>query len=247
MGTAAGFFDLTGLPAKADAAGFVLVGPEGSGTRQTWNAGNCCGAAVRDQVDDVGFIRSLVQALSAEVCVDPDRVFATGHSNGAMMSHRLACEAADLIAAIAPAAGGLENLDRSTDPPTELFACNPTRPVPVMHLHGMADECVPFTGGTGAGASASQFAPITEVIELRSSANGCSATTTATYDHGDVACNTHDGCQSGADVTLCLVTGGGHIWPGASRYPSQARCGGSQTADIIATDAIWDFFVAHPR
>jgi hypothetical protein len=97
----------SGMNAKADAEGFILVYP--AGVQSSWNAGACCGAAIDQNIDDVGFVRALVAQLSATLCIDERRIYATGMSNGGFMSHRLACEA-----------HGLESLRsprRHRDPP----------------------------------------------------------------------------------------------------------------------------------
>ena len=100
------------MAAKADAAGFILVYPRGTGFPLGFDGGgNCCGDAAHDRVDDVLFTRAMLNALEANLCVNPARVYATGMSNGGFMSHRLACELSDRIAAIAPVAG-VEHDDR---------------------------------------------------------------------------------------------------------------------------------------
>ena len=126
---------------KSDSAGFVLIEPEGTpalpltqpGTLDVFNAGNCCEQAEQknSNIDDVGFVSAILDAIGKETCIDTRRVFATGLSNGAMLSHRLACQLSDKIAAIAAVSGGLGNRDYDTvGGPTTLFPCTPTRPVP---------------------------------------------------------------------------------------------------------------------
>src|SRR5260221_1912764 len=88
--------------AKSDTEGFIAVHPEGTGVPKSWNAGYCCSPANSSGVDDVAFIRALIDQLAAELCVDPARVYATGLSNGGFLSHRLACELADKIAPVRP-------------------------------------------------------------------------------------------------------------------------------------------------
>lgn len=106
----------SGMSTIADREGFIAVYPDGTGGVRTWNGGACCNPAARDGVDDVGFVDALLDHLESELCVDPARVFSSGMSNGAILSHRLACELSERIAAIAPVAGtiGVE--------------CAPTRP-----------------------------------------------------------------------------------------------------------------------
>jgi polyhydroxybutyrate depolymerase len=217
--------DMTRLPAKSDAAGFISVTPDGTGSLRGWNAGACCGTPAQTGLDDVGFVNLLLDQLEARLCVDTRRVFATGFSNGGFLSHRLACEASTRIAAIAPVAGMMGIDD-----------CNPTRAVPVLHFHGTADTIVPYAGG---GASGFRSAADTDAgWAMR---NGCDAATIETFARGDSRCVSHAGCDGGSEVTLCTITGGGHTWPGGGYFP-----GGHITTDLSATDAMWAFFAAHP-
>lgn len=208
---------------KADAEGFIAVHPEGVGA--TWNGGLCCGEAMSEDVDDVGFVRALLDRLAAELCVDEDRVFATGLSNGGFMSHRLACELADRIAAVAPVAG-----------PNGTLPCEPSRPVPVLHFHGTDDRIVPYDGFAG------QLA-VRPTMTDWAERNGCGSTSRVYLERGDVTCEEWTGCDAGATVRLCTIEGGGHQWPGGTSIPFL----GNNTNDISATDAMWDFFTAHPR
>jgi polyhydroxybutyrate depolymerase len=210
--------------AKSDAAGFVAVHAEG--VASSWNAGACCATAKDQDVDDVGFVNALLDDLSAKLCVDTKRVYSTGLSNGGFLSYRLACESANRIAAIAPVAGVMG-----------VATCNPSRPVPVLHFHGTSDGVVPYGGSAGFG-----FPPVTDTIAGWVSRDQCTGMPKETYSKGDVRCETHDTCGGGAEVTLCSVNGGGHTWPGAISVPGL----GKTTQDIVATDAIWDFFVKHP-
>lgn len=213
--------------AKSDSAGFIAVHPDGHHSPRGWNAGVCCGSAASSGENDTAWLMSVLDQLEAKLCVDPDRVFATGLSNGAFMSHRLACEAADRIAAIAPVAGVVGT-------PT----CTPSRPVPVFHVHGTSDPVIPFGGGGFNGNE-----PVATTINRWVANNHCTTTTTS-YQHGDATCVTHGGCTDGADVTLCTIDGGGHQWPGGDSIGSFS---GKLSNDLVATDAMWTFFSAHPR
>ena len=141
-GSAQGFQKYAGLDAVADREGFVVVYPDGSGRLGrrllTWNAGGCCGSAREDRVDDVGFTIRLLGDLARDLPLDRTRVYATGHSNGAMMAYRLAAEAAERIAAIAPVAGAMQ-----------LASFAPARPMPVLHVHSVDDPRALYLGGLG--------------------------------------------------------------------------------------------------
>jgi polyhydroxybutyrate depolymerase len=208
----------TGMAAKAESAGFITAA--GEGIDHSWNAGEaCCNPAHRQGIDDVQFARDMVTAISAEYCIDPRRIFATGMSNGGFMSNRLACDAADLFAAVAPVASFLG-----------LVGCAPSRPIPIMMFNGTDDPLVPYTGCQGG------FRRWTEL-------NGCSGAMDVTFENGDSRCESAKDCAASASTTLCTITGGGHTWPGSS-IPLPRL--GNTTQDLNATDAMWDFFVAHP-
>lgn len=229
-----------GLVDKADRAGFIAVFPNGTGALRaegslaTWHAGDCCGRARDDGVDDVGFVRALVAELRRRLPVDAARLHATGMSNGGMMAHRLACEAADLFASVAAVAG--------TDNTT---ACTPSRPIPVLHIHALDDTHVLYGGGAGPDAfrdpsKVTDFTSVPETIRRWTQRNACSAPPQRVLTVPGAWCERHDGCRGGARVQLCVTEIGGHSWPGASAHrrgkppPSQA---------LSANDVMWDFFV----
>lgn len=239
------------LRPTAEKHGFILVRPEGydgSGLGfRTWNAGACCGGAVEAGVDHVAAVRAILDLVEREWRIDADRVYATGHSNGGMLSYRLACELGDRIAAIAPNAAALVDTDLGAIPPRQLFACSPPRPVPVMHMHGEADTCVPMAGGLSTGLDSSIRPPVAEGIARFVAINHAATTPRVSYQRDDVTCLTYDGEQD-ADVVLCTAKGGGHAWPGAAyALRTMLNCGGRAITGMDANEAIWDFFMAHPR
>ena len=200
----------------ADRDGVLVVYPEGIGN--SWNAGSCCGTASAQDVDDLQFVAVLLDELETRLCVDTDRVYATGLSNGGHMAHHLGCDLSARIAAIAPVAGLM--LDSS---------CDPSRPVPVFDVHGDRDRIV-------------SYSLVASSIEFWKEHNACTSTQT-TFRNGDATCVTHGDCADGADVVLCTIAGGGHQWPGGNAILGL----GDKSDDLIATDAMWSFFVAHPR
>jgi polyhydroxybutyrate depolymerase len=230
-----------GLNAKADAAGFLAVYPDGTGSRSEylWNGGHCCGSAVRDQVDDVAFVAALLDDLAGTHAVDPKRVFATGMSNGAIMAYRLAAELSDRISAIAPVAGSLG-----------VEVSRPVRPVSVLHVHGTRDEYVPFAGGRGPRTIFPADHPsAAESIGAWVTANGCAAEPTVDVladgrDGLKVTRRTHGGGREGSEVALVVVEGGGHTWPGRK---SPAKALGPSTLAVSANDLMWEFFQRHGR
>jgi polyhydroxybutyrate depolymerase len=215
---------LSKMNAKSDAKGFLAIYPEGLDS--SWNAGACCGRSASDAVDDVGFLTALLDRAEAELCVDRRRVFATGMSNGAFLSHRLACELSSRIAAVAPVAG-------VNGMPT----CKPSRPVPVFHTHGTLDGLVPYLGSPALG-----FISVNRSFEEWAARNGCTGDPVETFQKDEASCQTYATCTGGAEVTLCTVRGGGHTWPGGMPVPAL----GFTSNAISATDRMWDFFVKHP-
>ncbi len=221
---------LTRMGDAAEERGFIVAYPQGVAT--SWNAGDCCGTAWVDGVDDVGFVRAVLDRLESEWCIDPRRVFATGMSNGGFFSHRLACELSDRVAAIAPVAGVLG-----------VDACRPPREVPVFHFHGTDDLLVPYEGGTpvvhelGAGVV---FRSVTDTLSHWAAHNRCEGEPIATMHEGDVTCVEWTGCE--AVTRLCTVDGGGHTWPGGLPIVFL----GHTTTHLDATSAMLDFFEANP-
>jgi polyhydroxybutyrate depolymerase len=220
----------------ADREGFITVYPEGTGTLATWNGGICCGRAVQDDVDDISFVRSLLDHLESTLCIDRKRVFSTGMSNGAILSHRLACELLDRISAIAPVAGTIG-----------VSSCEPNRPVAVMQIHGTADGHVPWEGGVGCGPSATSFVSVPDSMAQWRIRNQCDSTSTVTFSQGNGQCSQYDGCA--ASVALCTIDGGGHSWPGGAPSADVVDCpaDGPQSQSFLASEAIWRFFSENGR
>jgi len=227
-----------GLQKKADEAGFVVAFPNGysklpGGKFATWNAGGCCGDARDRGSDDVGFARAVVKAIQARYAIDAERVFATGMSNGGMLSHRLACEAADVFRAVASVAG--------TD---ATAGCTPSRPISVLHIHAKDDDHVLFNGGAGAGAFRDEskvmaFTSVPETVSRWVQRDRCTAPPQRTLDKPGAYCETYAGCGGGTRVQLCVTDSGGHSWPGAASV-RRGKEPASQALD--ANDVIWRFF-----
>lgn len=220
----------------ADREGFVAVYPDGSGVLKTWNGVGCCGYAVQNEVDDVGFVDALLDHLETELCLDTRRLYASGMSNGAILSHRLACELSSRLAAVAPVAG------------TDMTArCHPSRPVPIMQIHGSDDGHVPWNGGEGCGPAGVSFTSVPDSLARWRTRNGCSDRESEYLRLGDGACARLEGCAAGADVVLCTIRGGGHNWPGGEPPADLVPCAadGFQSSSFSASEVIWRFFTKH--
>lgn len=218
------------LITKSEQAGFIAVFPNGysrfkSGILATWNAGGCCARAVKDRVDDVGFLREVIRRVERQANIDSRRVYMTGMSNGAMMSYRMACEASDLVRAIAPVAG--------TD---GTAACRPSRPVPVIHFHAVNDEMVNFAGGPGPKSfTQSNFTSVPATIAKWVALNDSSPAAKRVLTVPGAHCDRHAGR---APVELCVTDSGGHSWPGGGTQQGRKQ----PSMAISANDRMWAFF-----
>jgi len=237
--------DYVQMDPQADRAGFIVVYPYGSGLFRerllTWNAGSCCGYAMRENVDDVGFVRALLKDLAARVDYDPRRVYATGMSNGAMMSYRLALELPQAIAAIAPVGGGMVS-----------GAGVPSHAKPVLHIHSTDDPRALYEGGLGPPFPLTNVRVLHPSVEARlalwARANGCTGPMQETTRHEwtDAQERLHaatllryTGCR--AETALWRLSGAGHVWPGG-RLDYFPRLLGPGTRVIDANVEIWRFF-----
>ncbi|MFT3948095.1 MAG: PHB depolymerase family esterase [Agriterribacter sp.] len=228
-GSSSQFENTSKLTEKADAAGFIVVYPEGTGAINTWNAGACCGSAVTNKIDDVTFISRLIDHLLANYKINPKKVYATGHSNGGMMSYRLACELSDKIAAIAPNSCTMVVNDD----------CTPSRPVPVLHMHSKLDENVVYTGGYGKGISGVYCPPLDSVLNVWSVNNGCTAPAQVMISNSRYTFKKWDQCSNNSSVHYYLTEDGGHAWPGGLPSTPNADI---PSSSINANDLLWEFF-----
>lgn len=226
----------------AEKQGFVAVYPDGF--LESWNAGGCCGYAATENVDDVGFVLQLLALLQTQLCIDSARVYATGLSNGAFFSHRLACEASTTFAAIAPVEG------------ISLFCpCNPTEAVAVLEVEGTDDTNIPYNGGSVNGCPfvGADFPSVPATIDAWSQRLGCACTLenqtcqSQFLQDGDGTCVSLGQCSTGAQVVYCSVAGGGHAWSGGvSPQYNTADCSAA-VGTFSASNAVWTFFAAHSK
>jgi len=202
-------------PAELDPEGVIMAFPDGArGPAGTaWNVGPCCVA----DVDDVAFARAVVADAQTRACIDASRVYAVGVLTGGGMAHYLACHAADVFAAVAPAAFDLleENVDD----------CQPSRPVSVISFRGTAaDSRVPYEGGRSALVPGMPltFLGAEGTFEAWARINGCTGSASAPDADG---CSAYTGCDDGTEVVLCTKQGGGEdpgdpriAWPLLKRH-----------------------------
>ncbi|MGW5519962.1 extracellular catalytic domain type 1 short-chain-length polyhydroxyalkanoate depolymerase [Nocardia africana] len=241
-GTAEYMAASTGFDAVADTAGFVAVYPVGYD--KSWNDGRGADtAAGANAVDDLAFVSAVIDRLVADTAVDPNRVYATGLSNGAMFTEYLGCRLSAKIAAIAPVAGPL--------PAADAAGCAPTHPMPVLEIHGTADPIVPYDGGVVRvtsgrhGPGTSPVLSVDATQQLWRTNDGCGPVTTAdlpnTANDGTAVHTATASCPGDARVAGYSIDNGGHTWPGGPQYLPAALVG-KVSRQFDATTVIWRFF-----
>ncbi len=202
-----------GMSAAALKRGYIFAAPDGTtapiAQKKFWNAGEVCCNFEGSQVDDLAYLRDLIRQMSARYAVDPARVYMFGHSNGAFMAHRFACDLSPWVTAIAGLAGSLRS-----DPNT----CNPSQPVGVVTIHGTSDETIRYEGG--------RFSPFSPpypsaetTIARWSAVNGCDVSLTrsapfsvlAASQANDTTALRYGACKSGVGTELWKIEGAGGV------------------------------------
>ena len=235
-----GMEELTHLDEVADADGFAVVYP--ASVFLGWSDSRDATWASRLGVDDVGFIRDLIDHLIGTDHADAARVYATGFSNGAIMTELLGCELADHLAGIAMVAG--------TMPVAMSPSCHPRRPLPVMMINGMEDPLIPYEGGAS-GVHGNQAA----LLSVADTAAKWRTVDSCIGDHvrslppvpGDrTATRVEDAvtCHGATQVEVYTVSNGGHTWPGGKQYLPPSLVG-LTTTQLDASEAAWTFFRTH--
>jgi polyhydroxybutyrate depolymerase len=240
---------MSGLSTLGEREGFITVTPQGQGPVPRWDT-------ALTKSPDVAFIGAMLDQVEAQRCIDLNRVYVAGLSNGAFMTSAMACVYADRFAAAAPVAGI-----------QAVKGCKPARPVPVVTFHGTADGYVSYTGGLGKDAlnlpaadgsgkklgeagglpkEATNGPTVPEATKAWAKRNGCVTTAKRTKVSSDVTRFAYSGCKGGAEVQLYRVTGGGHTWPGSAFSKQVGALVGKTTMTIDADTIMWKFFQAHP-
>lgn len=192
------------------------------------HTGWATGLPGRAHVNDVLFASDLLNHLQAAVCIDPQRIFATGFSNGGGMTNLLACKLAGRIAAFAPVSGSY---------PPASGGCNPREPVSILEFHGTADPVVPYTGSRRRNEP-----PIMLWLKLWASRDGCTQGPTAFYQSQNAIGEEWTNCKGGSSVIGYRIAGEGHRWP----HILITLRSGNALATYTASQVIWSFFQAHP-
>lgn len=222
-----------GWDRQAEEDGFIVAYPEG--VARSWNGGDCCGQAVARDVDDVGFVEAVVDAVDATLGIDPQRVFAAGMSNGGILAYRLACES-DRFAAVGAVSA------------TMLVDCDAPAPVSVLHVQGSLDASIPPDGSPGAGTQQIDGPPLADVIGYWATRDGCDGSLEGTYGDAEVRSWSAQDCDAGTAVRYLEIADAGHQWPGAPSSEIRDQLGGDPPSERMdATDALASFFAGHPR
>jgi polyhydroxybutyrate depolymerase len=225
---------MTGFDALADRFGFIAAYPDGLRETKTWNTlyGDAPeGTGILAKADDLGFLRALLKRLKETEKIEPSRIYACGFSAGAYMAYRLAMEMPDQLAAVGPVCGslGVKCIDGkpTLDSPPE-----PRAPDSVIHIRGLLDRNVKLEGGGGQKA---RFISTAECIARFVKVNGDTAAPRTTTDAANGVTRTlYTGSPDGREVELIVVDRTAHEWPTLAK-------------GLPASEALWEFFAAHPR
>ena len=245
LGSATQFEANSGLSEFAETNGFYVAYPNGVGaldglsTLQTWNAGDCCGPAAKNNVNDLAFIRTLISTLKTTYAIDSKRIFIIGHSNGAMMAYKLACELSDQISGIGVQAGSL-GMDE----------CKSSQPVSVIHIHGTSDSNFPISGGMGTGVAGTPFRSARFALDAIAKSNKCELNPEVFPDtrNSDLTIYAWNKCANSSSIRYITVQGATHAWMG---HPAQSNLAqsyvGAPYEKLDATRAILSFLLSLPR
>ncbi|MFP4085951.1 MAG: alpha/beta hydrolase family esterase [Desulfobacteraceae bacterium] len=246
--TAEGMEAYSGFSRLADEEGFLVLYPNGMGLfgfLQHWNAGHCCGKAAKDKVDDVGFIAAAVQDVCARLKVDRRRIYVLGFSNGGMMAYRFAAERSHLLAAAAALAASIGGRPSDQDP--SWCIPDPQEPLPILIMHGMRDQDVPFEGGQSQRRGGPRtYWSVEDSVAFWVKHDGCTRDMEEKQLHGgQVVVRSWQGCQENSEVILYMIKDWAHDWPGTyftSQLPQDHPLRRFDAARII-----WEFFKGHLR
>jgi polyhydroxybutyrate depolymerase len=242
------YLDKNNWADKADRETFVAVAPTGLPPRPArpanfvtnpaiWNTGQVRPGLPRAKIDDVAFVRTLLDGLSKRLNVDAKRVYVVGHSNGAGLAFRLGAELSGRFAAVAAYAGYC-----FVDDP------KPEHPRPTLFLVGTEDPFTPLAGGgvRPPWGLLRAIPPVGEMLAAWAKGLGCPGEPKTVRDKDGVKVVRYGPGQGGAELEAWYIQGQGHNWPGGKEGGLPERLLGPQADTVNATDVIWDFFKGHP-
>jgi len=240
---AKGMERFSGFSQLADREGFIVLYPNGIGILgflQHWNAGHCCGKAAADNIDDVGYLEAAIKDVAAQLAVDRQRVYMVGFSNGGMLVHRFAAEKGNLLAAAAPLAASIGGRPARDIP--EWRIPDPVRPLPLMMVHGQADDDIPYGGGRSAHRGGERtYWSVNESVRFWVKTNGCfGLPSERSHAQGGISIKTWKTCRDRATVSLVTIAKWGHVWPGP--YFTADLTVDDPLYNFDAAEMIWQFF-----
>ncbi len=215
----------------ADKNGFVVVYP--NGYHGTWDAGLCCGASSANKIDDAGFLTQLINDLTTQQNIDPNRIYVTGMSNGGLMAYRMACDSPLHLAAIGSVSGALVEV------------CKETHPTSVIEIHGGKDKLLPLAGRGGSISDPGYIPSVQASLRHWIVADKCDDAKTTVM--GEITDTTRS-CDAGRGIELIVIANAGHQWPGSKRHLRvDDLFGTAEPSPLLnATAKLWAFFAAHP-
>lgn len=213
----------------ADEFGFIVVYPMGTSFPLRWRVSEV--PSLPGGPDkEIAFFNDLIDKLSDEYNIDPQRIYANGLSNGGGMSLLLACRLSERIAAMGGVAGAYL---------IDLEKCEQERAVPAIFFHGKADKIVPYEGGPSERFEL-PFPYIPDYVKLYAEKIGCDLSSEIIVDTENITGVQYAGCNQGAEAVFYSIEDGGHTWPGGNPLPE--RITGKTSQEINATRLMWEFF-----
>ena len=228
--------EITGFSSKADKEEFIVVYPYGTGSFDkrllTWNTWDCCGYADKKNINDVEFIKKVLEQVKSKYKVNDKMVYATGLSNGGMMCYLLACEMPDKFAAVAPVAATM----------FENGSCNGNDEVSFIIFNSLNDKHIPYAGGIGEESIIKvEKMPVENVVNYWAKKFNCTfLNNTEGTDYQKI----NYGNKNGTEIVFYKINKGGHSWPGGEKIRFMAD---TPVKNISATDLIWEFFKDHTK
>ncbi|MBF6057068.1 alpha/beta hydrolase family esterase [Thiomicrorhabdus heinhorstiae] len=230
LGSGKGFFEQTGFSGLPEASNFIFVFP--NGYRRSWNAEECCGAAVKKNINDVEFVKEIFKDLQRFVSVSKEHNFAVGFSNGAMFSQKLVCHMSERFAGFA-VSGGLYKLDGS---------CYLKRPVSALFMSGLEDPFAPFDGGESL-AGGGERPGVPYVSEAWAKKESCKSQYQTSLVK-DVSCMGYGECLGGSRIISCPIPRMGHWWPGQKGNSFAKKKFGPDRPDLPISREVLKFFLS---
>lgn len=235
----------SGLDKIAEREGFIAAYPEGNGIfglLQHWNAGSCCGKALKEGIDDAGFVISMIDDLAKHLSIDKKRVYVFGFSNGGMLSYQLAADYPEHIAAFAAVSGTFGGINQKGETVWHLEP--PDIPVPTIIIHGTLDKRLPIEGSPANDKNDWGMIPVIQSASFWADANQCGQSTKTNSGYINVHLTLWKNCRGGSEVQLYRLDNWGHAWAGAA---PETKNDHSIVGEFETAEVMWAFFKRFKR